>query len=313
MNFVNGKALIITGPTASGKTSLSEDLANRLDIDIVNSDMGQFYKQLSVGTAKPDFTLYKNQPHLFNVIDGPLDVNVVEFRKMVESAVENIWARRHLPLLVGGSLFYIKSLFFPPSDLSKVVCKQIYSEDSDLWALLNSIDSDRARELNPNDIYRIKRALDIWYSTQKKPSQFKPQFAPLFKKTIIIFTCPPREILRERIIFRTKQMIEQGGWIDEVRPLVGTEWETFFKLKGLIGYTEVIEWIKAGEKESDLSSTIQKIQDLTCQYAKRQITFWQSFKKQIQPFNDLIDIIEISNCEADAMHLVNAIQEFFQK
>jgi tRNA dimethylallyltransferase len=311
---VTDYALIITGPTASGKTALSEKITQELPVEIVNADLGQFYTALSIGTAKPDLKKYKIPTHLFNIIDSINDLNSFQYRKQVDQACRLTWQNKNLPLIVGGSLFYIKSIFLPPHefDLNKIK-KHDYSEKTDLWQELNSIDPARAEELYPNDIYRIQRALDIWHSTGIHPSQFKPEFKPLFNKSIIIFVCPNRETLRKRIEFRTIQMIKNEGWIEEVRPLVGTEWEDFFKRKGLIGYTELVEWIKCGENINALPLTIKRIQELTCQYAKRQITFWNSFARQLSNFSNSIQIINVdSSDEKQERALVEQLPMLFE-
>lgn len=299
-----GRALIITGPTASGKTAISEKIAESLSVEIINADLGQFYSTLSIGTAKPDLKTYKFSTHLFNILSDTTDLNAFEYRKKAEEACNLIWQRDRLPVIVGGSLFYIKSLFFPPHEFdTKIIKKHDYSPDSNLWQMLNEIDPARAAELNPNDIYRIQRALDIWHSTKIKPSQFKPEFKPLFNNSLIVFVCPDREVLRKRIEQRTAQMIKKDGWIEEVRPLVGTGWEDFFKFKGLIGYTELAEWIKAGENINTLPATINRIQELTCQYSKRQITFWKSFERQLGDHQSFVQIINIDS--PDDLNLKN--------
>lgn len=311
---VTDYALIITGPTASGKTALSEKITQELPVEIVNADLGQFYTALSIGTAKPNLKKYKIPTHLFNIIDSINDLNSFQYRKQVDQACRLTWQNKNLPLIVGGSLFYIKSLFLPPHefDFNKIK-KHDYSEKTDLWQELNSIDPARAEELYPNDIYRIQRALDIWHSTGIQPSLFKPEFKPLFNKSIIVFVCPNRETLRKRIEFRTIQMIKNEGWIEEVRPLVGTEWEDFFKRKGLIGYTELVEWIKCGENINVLSLTIKRIQELTCQYAKRQITFWNSFARQLSNFKALVQIINVdSSDEKQERALVEQLPMLFE-
>jgi len=111
-------ALIITGPTASGKTQLSEMIAEKHSCEIINADVGQFYKPLSVGTAKPDLANIPYKHHLFDLLDKPEDLSVVKYRALVADLVKDICSRGKIPVIVGGSLFYIKSLFFPPIEFS---------------------------------------------------------------------------------------------------------------------------------------------------------------------------------------------------
>jgi tRNA dimethylallyltransferase len=287
-------ALIITGPTASGKTQLSEMIAVNRTCEIINADVGQFYKPLSVGTAKPDLATVSYKHHLFNLLDKPEDLSVVKYRNLVTDLVKDICSRGKIPVIVGGSLFYIKSLFFPPQELptrdlnvQNNNLDQInidnLSEDQQ-WELLQKIDPERAAVLHSNDHYRIGRALKIWIQTGTKPSAYKPILQPTFN-ALIVYVEPDVSILKNRICLRTSLMINpedstKFGWIEEAEALVGTEWEEFLKTKNLIGYTEIFDWIKAGKNKSELPELISKIQIKTTQYAKRQRTFWKSFQLQ---------------------------------
>ncbi len=276
--------LIISGPTASGKTSLSEKIAEHCSGEIINSDVGQFYKPLSVGTAKPDWENNKIPHHLFDIIDTPKDLTVFEYKKLVLQKANEIWNKGKLPIIVGGSLFYIKSLYFPASIGSAGSDKKNIEEDlcldDKLWDKLNRIDPKRAGMLHPNDIYRIKRALYIWETTGIKPSEHKPPFSPEFN-SVFIFINLDRTFLYKRIDQRTVEMIKKEGWIDEAKKFLKTKWESFIIKKGLIGYSDIFDWINKTENKSELTDTISNIQQKTRQYAKKQFSFWRSFKKQL--------------------------------
>jgi len=275
--------VIITGPTASGKTGLSELVAESISSEIINADVGQFYARFSIGTAKPELKTYRFPNCLFDIVDAPEDISVANYRKMVIDRVNEITGRNKLPIIVGGSLFYIKSLFFPPHDYhdnNKTECVSEKKQDSQTWEALHAIDPERAQALHPNDTYRIKRALNIWYETGIKPSTMQPVFQS-FCTVLFIFVCPPQDVLYNRIRTRTKQMIYQDGWIEEARGLIGTPWEAFVEKKGLIGYSDIIAWIKAGEKPELLENLVETIIIKTRQYTKRQITFWHGLQKQI--------------------------------
>jgi len=271
--------LIITGPTASGKTALSEQVATSVPSEIINTDVGQFYTPLSIGTAKPDLATLFYPAHCFDLLNEPRDLSVVAYRTLVTNLVDQIRQRDKLPILVGGSLFYIKSLFFPPIEPAignvQQVCIRSHS-----WEHLREIDSARAEQIHPNDKYRIQRALAIWQQTGIKPSQYKPIFNPPFKATII-FVCPERETLNENIKKRVEVMIQQG-WVEEAEKLIGTDWEPFLQKKGLIGYPELIDWIKQGKQPDTFDQVVKVIQLGTIAYAKRQVTFWKSFAKQLE-------------------------------
>ena len=305
---INHNALIITGPTASGKTQLSEMIAQNRSCEIINADVGQFYKPLSVGTAKPDLASAPYKYHLFDILDKPQDLSVVKYRSLVTDLVKDICSRGKIPVIVGGSLFYIKSLFFPPvchpavsaealregreldsGSIQTIIPSNIDDlSENQKWELLQNIDPERAAMLHPNDSYRIGRALAIWANTGIKPSTYKPIFDPAFNALIVyaqpVFAKattgrPDFVTLKDRIYLRTTLMI--SGWIEEAQGLIGTEWEEFLKTKNLIGYTEIFDWIKAGKNKSELPKLIEKIQVKTVQYAKRQRTFWKSFQNSI--------------------------------
>lgn len=279
--------LIISGPTASGKTSVSLDLAKLIPAEIINADMGQFYTPFGIGTAKPDWKNQTPKHHLFDIINVPEDLTVTKYRKLVLEKAEKIWNKGKLPIIIGGSLFYLKSLYYPPKDIEKQKDKTASlaflkrdKEQADLWTVLSKIDPKRAAKLHPNDTYRIERALAIWYETGIKPSECEPEFNPSFN-SIFLFINPPKDILIERIEKRTIDMIKKDDWIQESEQLLSTGWEEFINRKGFIGYPEIFEWIKNNKKKSDLDLLIQNIVCKTWQYAKRQITFWKPFKEKL--------------------------------
>lgn len=279
------KVLVITGPTASGKTQLSELIASKYPSEIINVDVGQFYKLLSVGTAKPDLTKVSYKHHLFDILDKPEDLSVIKYRKLVLDCIKDVSVRNKIPIIIGGSLFYIKSLLFPPYEFDKTKSQQEELNldklsSRGLWLLLKEIDPDRANQLHPNDSYRVRRALEIWITTGQKPSIYKPKLETEFD-ALIVYVQLNLDVLKKRIFERTIQMIEKDGWIEESERLIGTEWEPFLINKGLIGYSEIFTWIRSGKNKNQLAMLIEKIQIQTMQYAKRQRVFWKSFERDI--------------------------------
>jgi tRNA dimethylallyltransferase len=279
--MTNLKTLIITGPTASGKTQLSELIAEQYPCEIINADVGQFYTPLSIGTAKPALA---SKHHLFNILDKPQDLSVTKYRNLVIDSIGDITKQGKIPIIVGGSLFYIKSLFFPPQEFKKNITNPEADLEKlnkhELWNLLQKIDSERAKQLHPNDTYRVNRALEIWLQTGQKPSIYKPKFKAEFD-ALIVYIQPDPEELTKKIKQRTIQMIEKEGLVQETEQLVGTDWEPFLMSKGIIGYPEIFNWIRAGKSKNELSQLIEKIQTQTLQYAKRQRIFWKKFEEQI--------------------------------
>ena len=276
--------IIIFGPTAVGKSSFAEQLAEHIPSQIVNCDIGQFYAPFSIGTAKPDWKNSKIKHNLFDIIDEPRHCNVCEYRKLLFKAAEKIWKTDELPILVGGSGFYLSSLFFPP--ISYEITSAVDSKTKDticsinVWNMLYKIDPQRAVKINKQDTYRIRRALNIWEKTGRKPSEFRPIYD--FPSNFLFLSLTRnRTQLYERIDERVLQMIDQG-WITEVENLMGTDWQGFLSQKKLIGYDVIIDYLERGKKEDELEKVFEIIQKKTRNYAKRQIIFFKSLKKQLE-------------------------------
>lgn len=277
----NNFILILYGPTGVGKTDCALALADRIGGEIVNMDVGALYTPLNIGTAKPDWRSSSIPHHLFDIIDTPRNLTVVEYRALIEPLFEAIWQRGKVPILVGGSGFYLKSLFYPPKgDDIKESAEYAHIEEQNLWGHLNAIDPIRAAAINQNDTYRIKRALDIWYATREKPSEYKPNFEPI-APFILFFLTRPRENLYARINQRVQAMIEDG-WVQEVRQLRGTNWEPFIFQKKIIGYDDILNYFSTAQAVADEDLMIASIQKKTRNYAKRQFTFWRSLQKDLQ-------------------------------
>ncbi|NDD55385.1 hypothetical protein EBZ39_16245, partial [bacterium] len=256
--------IIVTGPTASGKTWLAEQLIQRLDGAMINADVGQFYTACSVGTAKPDWQAKPYQSYLFDWLDTPSDVTVVAFKKAVDEAIARAQTNGKVPIIVGGSAFYVKSLFFQPVDIVPVDPSaaapswEAYPTQQ-LFEQLQLLDPVRAAELYSTDRYRIERALTLWHITGKLPSTLKPTFVQPYQKVLVVALLPPREQLEQRIAARLAHMLEVDGWIEEARHLLNTPWESFIVSKGLVGYAELFAWLRAGGDPGALPSVADAI------------------------------------------------------
>jgi len=245
-------------------------------------DVGQFYTPLSIGTAKPDWRSFSTPHHFFDIINTPRDYTVSEYRNRVFETMESIWQRNNIPLLVGGSGFYLASLLFPPTETTletQLLSRTLAQDSKFLWQELSRIDPVRAAALHPHDTYRIQRALQIWYTTKQKPSERSTLYQPP-ASYLIIFLTRDRHELYARINERVSIMMQQG-WVNEVKKLQGSEWEPFLRKKGLIGYQELFDYIAHEQTSTALQSAIEKIQQKTRHYAKRQETFWRMLEKKL--------------------------------
>jgi len=288
--------IIILGPTAVGKTDFAESLAQQLPSEIVNADLGQFYTPFSIGTAKPDWRNSPTAQHLFDIINEPSLMTVAQYRDQAMKVFEEIWHRNAIPIVVGGSGFYVKSLFFPPaSGFTKKADAALFHPEKDRWQQLYGIDPERALRIHRNDIYRISRALDIYYTTGKRPSEQMPRYQPL-GTFCFVYVNRERDDLYARINQRTGLMLE-NGWIEEVERLQHTAWEPFLKKKKLIGYDDILEYLDAGKAKSDREQLIDAISQKTRNYAKRQVTFANQLFAQLEKM-----LLETADTRSSCVH-----------
>ncbi len=290
--------IIITGATATGKSSFAIELAKKISGEIINADIGSFYKPLTIGTAKPDWQSEDIPHHLFDIINKPISYSIAQFRKEVKKVIQDIWQRGNIPIIVGGSAFYIKSFFYEQEEikgaekfvkeLEKRSCETKY-----LWQELYEIDGNRAKSIGRDDRYRIIRALAIFRATGRKPSEFGQRFMPLSDYQLVI--CHrEREELYTRINHRVYQMIE-NGWIQEVKQLQKTAWKNFLLKKKIIGYDDLLILL---QNDLSLDEVTPIIQQKTRNYAKRQITFLNKLYKELSEQNldeDLVGIVDQIN------------------
>jgi tRNA dimethylallyltransferase len=273
--------LIIYGPTGVGKSSFAQTVAQVIPSEIINMDMGQLYTPLTIGTAKPLWRSEKTVHHLFDIVDEPRHYTVIEYRARVEELIKTIAEKGLLPIIVGGSGFYGKSLFFPP--LSLPLQKHGARNPGiaqELWDQLYAIDPQRAAMLHKHDQYRIARALDIWYTTGKKPSECNPVYTPLTTRGTVLYLTRERADLYERIDQRVDAMIHEG-WRAEVERLQATAWEPFLYEKKIIGYDDILRFLQTPPTARDWEHTVALIKQKSRNYAKRQATWWKGMARQL--------------------------------
>ncbi len=272
------KAFIITGPTGVGKSDLALRIAEEVRGEIINADIGQFYTPLTIGTAKPAWQSSTISHHLFDLINDPVNFTVIEFRVQMERLIDGIYQLGKIPIVVGGSSFYLNALFFPPQDDFNVSTRQYVEGTEDLWLRLYAVDSKRAEEIDKHDRYRIERALSIWDETGRRPSLLKPLFDPLFNHVHFMIVNRDKEDLYKRINERVIQMLN-NGWAKEVESLP-SEWIDFLLKKKFIGYDDIIRYLHGEIASSD--ALIEIIQQKTRRYAKRQLTFNRMLTKKFE-------------------------------
>lgn len=284
-------AILLLGPTASGKTALAFELIERFaaihPVEIISVDSALVYREMNIGTAKPDAATLERYPHhLVDIIDPTEAYSAAEFCRDAKRLIDEIASRGRTPLLVGGTMLYAKALLEGISDMpaadseirNEIDRRAIEVGWPAMHAELASVDAPTAARLNPNDSQRIQRALEVFHSSGVPISQWqqrgKRHHELNFMPRVIGLMPSDRSVLHARIEARFDQMLA-AGLIDELRQL-----QSKFALRAelpsmrAVGYGQAWEFIAAG----DTSPLAHKhLRDTgiaaTRQLAKRQMTW----------------------------------------
>lgn len=282
------KVIVICGPTASGKTSLSIQLAKQINGEIISSDSMQIYKEMNIGTAKPTIEEMDGIKHyLIDFVEPNQRYSVAEFKKDAEKAIDEIISKGKTPIIVGGTGLYVDSLIYGIEyqdikideqyrrELEEIAEKQGLNT---LYEQAKKIDSKAMEKISPNDKKRIMRVLEIYKATGKtKTEQEEESRKKELKYDYKVFAINmEREKLYERINKRVDIMIEQG-LIQEVENLLKKYTEFPTAMQGL-GYKEVVEYLEGKTTKEEM---IEKIKMETRRYAKRQITWFKKNKQTV--------------------------------
>lgn len=279
-------ALAITGPTASGKTSLSISLAKRLGCEIISIDSMQIYKGMDIGTAKATDAERAAVPHHMIDFLSPLEsYSAEDYRADAMRAVAGIESRGKIPLFVGGTGLYMDtvirgaSLASPPSSeelKQRLLASAVTDEEREaLWQRLFDVDPDSAKKTHKNNVRRVVRALEIYELTGKTKTYFdelSKSTAPDVRIGMITLDFHNRDNLYARVDLRVDQMMEEG-LLDEVSSLrsAGLLREDTTAAQA-IGYKELIAYL---EGECTLDEAVDLLKLSTRRYAKRQLTWFR--------------------------------------
>lgn len=275
--------IIIAGPTAVGKTALSVALAKRIGGEIVSADSMQVYRGMDIGTAKVTKEETCGVPHhLIDVLDPKDPFNVMTFRSMVKDAVRGIASRGNVPVLVGGTGFYIQSVLydvqFEEDASSEELRKELEQEAAVLGAekmheRLRALDPDAAEAIHPNNIKRVIRALEYCLSTGRKISVHNREQRERTSPYSFLFyvLTMDRAALYQRIDLRVDQMMEQGllGEVKRLRDEGVTS--DMVSMQGL-GYRQIFDYL---EGIATLDEAVERIKRETRHFAKRQLTWFR--------------------------------------
>lgn len=278
--------LCIMGPTASGKTPLAIELAQRLPCEIISVDSAMVYKGMDIGTAKPDANILRQVPHhLIDIADPKESYSAGQFRRDALNCIDAIVAKGKLPLLVGGTMMYFRILHqglaaLPTANAEVRAQLQQRAEKigwDEMHAELAKIDPQAATRIHARDTQRIQRALEVYLLTGKTISSWQQEeTSPLSNYHITNLALAPndRGFLHARIATRFQQMLEQG-FLKEVEALF-KRGDLTAELPSIrsVGYRQAWEYL---EGKLTLSEMIEKSITATRQLAKRQLTWLRSW------------------------------------
>ena len=279
------KALVISGPTASGKTALSVACAKRLNGEIISADALLVYKGLNIGTAKPSKGEMGGIPHyMIDVVAPTESFSASDYERLALPIMEDIISRGKVPIIVGGTSFYLDALLYkrtlggaPADEVVRKKYEAIFEREGKeaLFSLLREIDPASAEVLHPNDKKRVIRALEIYELTGKRKSEQHDERIPRLP-VLAVGVDYPREALYARIDARVDEMIK-SGLVEEVEGLLESGIPENAQCMQGIGYKEVVEILKNSDLHSTMSDMINAMSDIikknTRNYAKRQLTY----------------------------------------
>ncbi len=284
------RVIIIAGPTASGKTRLSQELAKNINGEIISADSIQVYKNMDIGTAKATLDSRSNIPHhLIDICDISHGYNVKEFYDQAKKKIAEIHKRKNVPIVVGGTGFYIQSLLNGPPNgppasekIRKSLSKDIENFGVEaMYQKLCSLDPKYGETINFRDRHKIIRAMEIMTISGKKVSSFKNTFSTP-NSSDIDFRCWfiyfPREILFSRIEMRCDEMISQG-FIKEVEDLLKSGIKENLSASQSIGYRQCIDFLESERTDEDWEKFVWEFKKASRRYAKRQFTWFKKDPK----------------------------------
>lgn len=298
------KVLVICGATASGKTSLAVECAKKLNTEVISADSQLIYKGLNVGTAKPTAEeMCGVKHHMIDIVEPTESFNVGNYRETALPIMKKLLSENKIPVICGGTGFYINSLLFDFSYGNIEGSEEVRRKYTDfldkngkeaLFERLKEIDPQTAIKLHVNDVKRVIRALEIYELSGKRKSEQHDNMVSAFDYLAVAINFK-REELYDRINKRVDKMFKDG-LVEEVQGLLSRGIDEKYQCMQAIGYKEVV----LGLKNGDLRSTMRDIiKQNTRHYAKRQIVF---FKK-------LPNIVWLEPEQATAEYITELLNE----
>ncbi len=272
--------LAVVGPTAAGKTALSLALAETFSLEIVSVDSRQVYRGMDIGTAKPTLSQQAQVPHhLIDVADPWREFSLAEYLALARTAIQGVYRRGRVPLLVGGTGQYLWALLeawqvpaVPPDPQLRRELEAV-AESEGVEALhrrLAQIDPNSAERIDPRNVRRVVRALEIYHRTGTPASRMRRRGDAPFRACIIGLTLPRQE-LYSRIDRRVDGMMEQG-WVQEVRALLDGGIPRDRPAMSSVGYQELAAYIA---EDTSLEDAIRNTKTASHRYARHQYAWFR--------------------------------------
>ncbi len=302
--------IVLVGPTGVGKTHLSELLAEQLPVEIVSADSRQIYRYMDIGTAKPPKELLLRIPHHFiDILNPDQYYSAGEYGKDARQRIKEIFQRKHVPLIVGGSGLYLRALLegFFENDVRNQKIRESLEErlrregPQSLHRDLQKVDPESARRIHPNNSQRIIRALEVYLASGVPLSRLQQKKLPPPSFSALKFGLTrERKKLYADINRRVETMFQQG-LIQEVSRILGMGYEKNLNSLNSVGYKEVIQYL---EGELDYDTCVELVKRNSRRYAKRQYTWFRADPE--------IQWIEVED-EADFRRAANLIVQEYRK
>ena len=280
---IKSKIILISGPTASGKSNFAIKVAKKVNGEIINADSMQVYKKIKILTARPNKEEQKNiKHHLYGVIDLNKNFSTGQWLKLTINLINNIRKRKKVPILVGGTGLYFQSLIdglvkipeIPLNFRNKIRSKQKKEGQKKFYKNLLKLDPKVSNKIDSNDIQRSIRAFEVKSFTKISMYDWLEKTEPEFedKEFLRLYIDYKREDLIKKISLRTKKMIKNGA-VNEVKSFLKLKIKKDKSINKVIGIDELTQYLN---KQINLNQSQELISIKTRQYAKRQATWARS-------------------------------------